>query len=428
MKKALIITYYWPPSGGSGVQRWLKFAKYLPEFGWEPIIYTPENPDMSITDMALLNDVSPDLKVLKKPIWEPYGLARLFKKKGAAQNTGVVKEQGSWIQKLSLWIRGNVFLPDPRVYWVKPSISYLISYLKSNPVDVIITTGPPHSMHLIGLGLKEKLGVKWVADFRDPWSKLDFFKKYKMTKSSKNKHLKLESQVLQKADLCLTVSKYWENDFKALGANRTACITNGYDDDDFVDYSPNKEDCFIIGHFGLLNSFRSSPALWSSLDSICEENDLFKEKLEIRLCGVVDNQVLEQISKYNHLSSRINYKGYLSHSEIIKEYEQSALLLLLLNDSDIANGHLPGKLFEYLKCRKPVLALGLEKSDVSEILDATQCGSVCGFDDSKEIKKVILNAFDSFVAQKREINNEEILKYSRNNLSKVLAKTLDKLF
>ena len=153
MKKALIITYYWPPSGGSGVQRWLKFAKYLPEFNWEPIIYTPENPDMSIQDADLSNDVSANLKVIKRPIIEPYALGRLLGGK-VAQNTGVVSHSKSLKHQLSLWVRGNCFIPDPRVWWVAPSVRFLKSYIEKEGIELIVTTGPPHSMHLIGLKLK----------------------------------------------------------------------------------------------------------------------------------------------------------------------------------------------------------------------------------------------------------------------------------
>ena len=157
-KRLLIITYYWPPYAGGGVQRWLKFAKYLPEYNWTPIIYTPENPSYSLQDQSLLEDVSEKLEVIKRPIWEPYDLANIFKNKNSKEslNTGQTNKS-SKSKKVLNWIRGNFFIPDPRKFWVKPSIAFLGKYLEANPVDAVITTGPPHSMHLIGLGLKNCL-------------------------------------------------------------------------------------------------------------------------------------------------------------------------------------------------------------------------------------------------------------------------------
>jgi len=207
MKQVLIITYYWPPTGGGGVQRWLKFAKYLPEFGWKPVIYTPENPDFEIKDDSLLKDVDSVTVVLKQPIWEPFGLYRKLLGKTATQKQGVIEPSGSsLLSRFSLWVRANLMIPDPRKFWIKPSINYLVKYLKKNPVDIIITTGPPHSMHMIGLGIKKKLDIPWIADFRDPWSDWDVLDLLKISNTARRKHKTLEHQVFKHADKVLTVS------------------------------------------------------------------------------------------------------------------------------------------------------------------------------------------------------------------------------
>lgn len=197
LKKTLIITYYWPPAGGPGVQRWLKFVKYLPEFGIEPIVYCPENPNYPIRDESLVNEIPKNITILKQPINEPYGLASLFSKgKSKSISSGVIPKakKQSWIEKTMLYVRGNYFIPDARKNWVKPSVDFLSVYIKEQHIETIITTGPPHSLHLIGLQLKEKLGVKWLADFRDPWTTIGYHKDLKLTASSKAKHLDLEKK------------------------------------------------------------------------------------------------------------------------------------------------------------------------------------------------------------------------------------------
>ena len=284
MKKVLIITYYWPPAGGSGVQRWLKFSKYLPEYGWKPIIFTPENPYSEINDIDLYSDISNDTEIWKIPIWEPYSIKdKLFGKGANVQSSGIILNNNSFKNRLLKWIRGNFFIPDPKIYWVKPSIDFLVKKIKSEGINCIVTTGPPHSMHLIGLGLKKLLpDLNWVSDFRDPWSELDILEEFNLSTRSKLKHLKLENQVLKTADLVLTVSKTWLDDLKRLGAKNIELITNGFDDEDFV-FEKKDNDKFIIGHFGLLNHLRNPINFWKTLNDICKRDPMFNKKLEIHL-------------------------------------------------------------------------------------------------------------------------------------------------
>ena len=284
MKKVLIISYYWPPAGGSGVQRWLKFVKYLPKNNWKPIIYTPENPYFEIKDEKLLSNVPVEAEIWKTEIWEPYALKdKLFGKGNKSQSAGVISNKNSLKNKVLNWIRGNIFIPDPKVYWVKSSVRFLKKKIKAEGIQHIITTGPPHSMHLIGLDLKtQNTELKWIADFRDPWSELDLLDEFHLSKSSRDKHKRLEREVLQMADVILTVSESWVNDLKRLGAKNVALITNGYDSTDF-DLKPKKTDKFIIGHYGLLNHLRDPRNLWKTLNKLCEDNKELNSKLEIHL-------------------------------------------------------------------------------------------------------------------------------------------------
>ena len=186
--KVLIISYYWPPSGGSGVQRWLKFVKYLPKYGIKPIVYTVDNPSYPILDDSLVKEISKDITVLKGKIWEPNQLLSFFSKNKKQDSAGFLNDNPSFFSKIILYIRANMFVPDSRCFWVKPSVKYLKKYIKDNRIDTIITTGPPHSVHLIGLKLKKNLNVKWIADFRDPWTNIDYFHQLPFSKRTVKKH------------------------------------------------------------------------------------------------------------------------------------------------------------------------------------------------------------------------------------------------
>ncbi|MEO0900708.1 MAG: glycosyl transferase family 1, partial [Bacteroidota bacterium] len=194
MQKVLVIVYYWPPAGGPGVQRWLKFVKYLPHFEIEPIVYIPENPSYPIVDTNLVKEIPEDVQILKQPIREPYAFASLLsKKKTKSISSGMIPEKkASPLAKFLLWVRGNFFIPDARKLWVKPSIRFLSKVIEENNIETIISTGPPHSLHLIGLGLKQQHNVQWIADFRDPWTSIGYHKKLNLTQSSQKKHKYLE--------------------------------------------------------------------------------------------------------------------------------------------------------------------------------------------------------------------------------------------
>ncbi len=431
-KKVLIITYYWPPSGGGGVQRWLKFAKYLPQNGWEPIIFTPENPEFPVIDKSLQKDIATDLKVIKYPIWEPY---QLFKKisgrpSNERVNTGLLFDDKKigFTEKISLWIRGNLLIPDPRIFWVKPAARYLKkNWGKLNP-DLIVTTGPPHSMHLIGMRLQKKFNVPWIADFRDPWSKLDFLQRFNPGRKAIKKQQNLEKKVLNSASAVLTVSPNWRKDIQGITDKKVAVITNGFDTSDFEMTKPEKRaEKFRISHMGIINSLRNPKALWQSLTELGDEIPGFKEDLELFLAGTVDPGLLNDIKEYSFLKDKIQVVPYLPHSEVIKEYKKAACLLLLLNDSEIAKGHIPGKLFEYLASGTAILALGPVDSDVSKIIEENSAGITIPQNDKDALKKSIAVFYRKYKENILEQQSENIKEYSRENLTKKLANFLNEV-
>jgi len=428
MKKVLIITYYWIPSGGAGVQRWVKFAKYLRQYGWEPIIYTPENPEYPSIDYSFEKDIPADITVLKTPIWEPYNVYRnLTGKKNQAINAGFIsenKKQG-WKDKLSIWIRGNFLIPDPRRFWIKPSVRFLSDYLKENPVDAIITTGPPHSMHLIGMGLKKNFpSLPWVADFRDPWTNIDFYKDLNLTWFADKIHHKLEREVLQNADTVLVVSRGMEEEFAPMKPKKLQVITNGYDESDVQVGTLALDGRFSISHIGTLNAARNPRIVWKVLSEICAENVDFKKDLQIQLVGKVDFSVLEDIQSYG-LQEQLLKIDYLSHSEAIAKQNSSQVLMLLINQSGNAKGILTGKFFEYLAAKRPILAVGPTDGDAAVVLNETGAGVIVDFADEQETMTAILNYYNQYKKGTLSVQSESVERFSRSSLTGELAGLLD---
>lgn len=427
-KRVLIITYYWPPYTGSGVQRWLKFAKYLPEFGWQPVIYTPENPDYGLKDNSFLQEISDSCEELKYPIWEPYQLLQFFKGKSKQSNIGLVKsnQSKSFKDKVLNWIRGNLFIPDPRIFWVKPSIRFLKKYLKDNPVDIIITTGPPHSMHLIGLGLKQQLGLKWIADFRDPWSKLDFLDQFLVTSWSRKRYESMERRVLKYSDLVIGTSWSMQDFLQNFDASKYHTITNGFDTTDFEKPNSTPIDQFIISHTGLLNENRNPKFLWKALNEFCKTNSSFDQVLQIQLTGLVAGSIIQEIESYPYLKSKLDLKGYQDHQTVIKQNAKAAVLLMLINNTHNANANIPGKLFEYLAVKRPILSIGKKEADASKIVAETNAGLTIEYDNEEGIKRAIQQLFSDFTYKKETVlEDHQIKQFSRKELTKHLVSLLD---
>ena len=423
MKKVLIITYYWPPAGGSGVQRWLKFSKYLPENGWKPIIYTPDSPSFDVKDEDLLSDIHPEVEVWKSSIWEPYSLKEKIFGKSESSNSGIIQEKSSTKNQILNWIRGNIFIPDPKVYWVKPSIKFLSKKIQKEEITHIVSTGPPHSMHLIALGLKKRLpNLKWIADFRDPWSELDLLEDFKLSQKSRKKYQELEKEVLEIADTTLTVSEAWVESFKRLGSSNVQLIKNGFDEDDFVE-EEKKNDNFVIGHFGLLNHLRNPKNLWKALNDICEEDPEFKDKLEIRISGNIDTEVFQSITQNFHLKNKVLHLEYLSHKEVLNQYYQSSVLLLLLFNSKSGKGNYPGKIFEYFAAKRSILSFGPDESDAKKLIEKTKSGVYIPYSE-ENIKDIVYQIYTDNI---KTISSDDLSQFKRSVLTKKLADLLNKM-
>jgi glycosyltransferase involved in cell wall biosynthesis len=423
-KKLLIITYYWPPAGGPGVQRWLKFVKYLPDFNVQPIVYIPENPTYPIIDNGLQSEVSEKAIILKKKILEPYGFASFFgKNKTKKISFGIIPNQKkqSFLEKTLLWVRGNIFIPDARFLWVKPSVKYLKKYIEENQIDTIVTSGPPHSLHLIGLQLKKELNIKWFADFRDPWTTIGYHKALKLSSSAEKKHKALEKEVLTTADTIIVTSKTTKVEFQAITSQPIEVITNGYDVEKVTKQSLDEK--FTLAHIGSFLSERNPRILWKALKELIKENRDFKRDFQLKLIGAVSQEVLDTISEFR-LNDFVLNLGYVSHQEAVEHQRKSQVLLLIEINSNDTKSIIPGKLFEYIVSERPIIALGPEGSDFAEIITSTNTGVFFLYDELEQLKALLLKYYNLYKEQNLKVHAVGLQQYSRKSLTEKLSKLI----
>jgi glycosyltransferase involved in cell wall biosynthesis len=419
MKKALIITYYWPPAGGSGVQRWLKFVKYFRDFCIEPIVYTVENANYPILDASLQNDIPNEIEILKQPIWEPNNLLSFFGKK-KTESAGFLNPNPTFLGKILQYIRANYFIPDARKFWVKPSVKFLKEYISKNNIDVLITSGPPHSLHLIGLQLKQELGVKWISDFRDPWTEIDYFHQLPLSKKAIEKHHQLEQKVLKLSNAVLVVGETMKQNYQPFNKN-IFVVTNGFDGE--IEDANNLDAAFSITHIGLMNADRNPAMLWKVLAEILTENNDFANDFKLKLIGKVDDSVKNDIEKFG-LSKNVSLIDYVSHNEVVEFQKKSQVLLLIVNNVPSAKGILTGKIFEYLMAKRPILAIAPVNGDLAEILNNSNAGKVVDFNDEISFKNHILELYSQFKNGTLTINSSNVNQFHRRELTKKVSEII----
>ena len=422
-KKVLIITYYWPPSGGSGVQRWLKFSKYLRDFNIEPVIYTVDNPSYPIKDTSLESEIPLGLEVLKQPIFEPNSFLSIFGNNKKKESAGFLNPNPTLLGRFFQYVRANYFIPDARKFWIKPSVKFLSNYLKNNEIEVVITTGPPHSMHIIGLALRDKFKIKWISDFRDPWTEIDYFQQLPLTKKANKKHHQLEQEVLEKSDMVIVVGETMKKKFLKHNHN-IEVLTNGFDSYEnslTIELDSN----FSITHVGLMNADRNPTILWEVLYEISSENIDFKNNLRIKFIGKIDDTVIQDIQVFN--TNNIVRIPYLDHDEVRKYQASSQVLLLSINHVPSAKGIITGKIFEYLQAKRPILGIGPEDGDAAAILKKTNAGNIVGFNNKVELKTAVLKLYKDFKEEKLFVKSTNIEQFHRKNITRQLAQVIKKV-
>ncbi|MBU6221009.1 MAG: hypothetical protein KGQ50_10170 [Bacteroidetes bacterium] len=397
--RILISLYYWPPPDGAGVHRWLKFVKYLRNFGWKP-----------------------------------FSLYRKFKGKkrdskidlGHLVNIKTYVQKG-WKERLAIWIRGIFFIPDSSLFWVNPSVRFLSDYYNKNKFQAVISSGPPHSLHLIALKLKLKFNIPWMADFRDPWS--EYFSSLMLTKWAVNKHNTLEKRMLQMADKVVVIGKNMKmQNFENAGIH-SDIVMNGFDieDNQRLEKPLVKKDKFTLLYAGTLSQRRNNSLFWKVIKSLIDTNELFASKLNIQLVGKVDSSVSEDIKKYN-LESFIDIVDFIPSEEVVKRQMEATVLLLFVDNFEGAKWVLTGKFFEYLASNIPILALGPIGGDLSAEITNTSSGLLADYNDEESMEKAISIFFNKYLDQSIfSFQNKNIEKYSRLGLTQKIASLLDEM-
>lgn len=427
-QKILIVTYYWPPSGGSGVQRWLKFVKYLPDFGWKPYVCTPDNPALVQRDESLLQDVNPEAEIIRLPIWEPYNL--FFKISGAGKDSVIkpselsLQKKKTLFQKMASWIRGNFFIPDPKIFWVKPAVKFLHQYLKEHDIHNIITTGPPHSVHLIGLRLKKKNpSLNWIADFRDPWSEWSFLDSFNMTSIVKARHRRLERNVITTADHVLTITPYYVGRFGKLSRRSVELIPNGYDEDDFknIEYKIPRQ--FTIRHVGIVYDMANPQPLIKALEILLNKIPALSTELAVEFVGEV-NATFRQAFENSKAGEAVRFHQPVPHKELMALYGETSVLLLNIDGYRHAEGLLPGKLFEYIATGLPVLGIGPVEGNAATLLKSSGAGVMFGKDQAEDIAAFIHDAYQRWKKSEPARTAKDNTAYSRKTLTGMVARLL----
>ncbi len=437
MKKVLIITYYWPPAGGPGVQRVLKFAKYLPEFGWQPIILTVQNGEYPAYDESLFSDIPKECKVYKTPAIEPFSLYKKFTGMGSDEAIPVAaltEKKNSWKKEFAHWIRLNLFIPDAKIGWIPFAVKAGKHIIRNEKPNIIFSSSPPPTVHLIAKKLAKWSGIKWVADFRDPWTEIYYYQ----TSNKKRNNLRLkidkmlEMKALLNADKITAVGETMLNLFTSkcndiLNENKFFTIENGFDKDDFKNLSNEKFERFTLLWAGNMNKTQNAPALFEALKDLLMTKKIDKNKILLKFVGDIAPEIVQTINK-SELKDIFEIKNYLPHNKIVKLMKKAHILLLIIGNLKGNKFILQGKLFEYLASNNPILAYGYINGDAHQILNRTNAGSLFDYNDVTNTEDFILKYYNLWLKNKKkdDFNFGEIEKFSRKSLTKRLVKIFEK--
>jgi len=433
-RRVLVLTYYFPPSGGPGVQRMLKFVKYLPEVGWRPDVLTVREGAYPARDPTLRADVPDAVEVYRTRSWDPYQLYAWWT--GQSRNDAVVQgsvegEEVGWKQWVARWIRANVFVPDARVGWVPFAVLLGKALLEDQTYDAILTTGPPHSTHLAGALLQWMAATPWVADFRDPWTDINYYQELPHTHWAQRMDEALERMVLRRAQAVSTVSPSWRDllrrKVRREAGDRFHVIQNGYDESDLTRSEHAVEtNIFSVTHVGSLYASRNPTGLWSALQRLREEGAV--PDLRIRLVGLVDPPVREALRRHG-LNDITEFVSYVPHEEAVAYMQQAGLLLLSIEDFPAATGMLTGKIYEYLATGRPVLGIGPSDGDAASLLQKTDGGALFERSDTESMASFVRRHYQAWVDGEPETgaDPDTLQSYRRRSQSTILGQVLNEI-
>ena len=429
MRTLLLITYHWPPSGGAGVHRWLKMSRYLPAHGWRVVVFTPENPERPVVDDSLQQDPGPHVEVLRGRLWEPYGLYKtlLGRERDAAMYSGLMLPRDAGrreriMQRVGLWVRGNLLIPDARRFWIRPALRELERHWSAIGADVVVTTGPPHSTHLIGKRLAARRRVPWVADFRDPWTGIDFVARLGLTPPARWWHERLEAAVITSATRVVTVTPGWARDFERMFGRPVDLVMNGFDPQDFAGEIDAPVRPRTLCYFGSMDASRDCPALWQALATLRAQGVPGSESLRVELHGAVDGSIIDSVHAHG-VEDQVAVMPYRPHADAVRAMRRSALLLLVINRGGQARSAIPGKCYEYLAARRPVLLIGDTDADAASLLRDLDAGCSAGHDDVAAVTGILRDFLSQGGAPPP--TRADIDAYSRASLAAQYADLLD---
>lgn len=424
MKKVLIITYYWPPSGGAGVQRWLKFAKYLPQYGWQPVVLTvdPDRASYPQRDESLLEEVPEQCLVYTTRSFELYDLYKWVTGKKQVPFGGFAdSSHESALQRLSKLVRGNLLLPDPRRGWNRYAYRRAVELIREHGIDTVVTTSPPHSTQLIGLKLRRHLPIRWIADLRDPWTDIYYYNQFGHTPPALALDRRYERRVVEQADQLITVSQDVKRLFAAKTplpvAQKIVVIPNGYDPGDFTPVPVTDNKRKVITYTGTISEAYDIDALVHAL-SLLEAP--LRSSLLLRFVGNLPASV-EQKFRATGLSMELT--GYVDHARSVQYLMQSDLLLLVIPRVKNNAGILTGKFFEYLASLRPVLAIGPVDGDLAAIMQETRCGHLFAYDDAPGMYQYITQVLQGQAPPLTPV--ESARQYSREQLTGKIVQLLN---
>ena len=434
MKKLLIITYYWPPAGGPGVQRILKFAKYLPDFGWLPLILTVTDGEYAARDESLIKEIPEAVKIFKTPSLEPFRIYKKFvgiSEEKSVPTAVLAEKEKNWKQKIANWFRINFFIPDAKIGWMPYAVLRGKKIIKEFNPDIIFSTSPPPTVHLIAHHLNKHSGIKWVADFRDPWTEIHYYENQNRLAFADYLDKCFEKKILKAANSIVAISQLdIETDFAAKSSPEKCWhIPNGFDEHDFegFDFRQKSGKKFILLHLGAIGKERNPINLFKVIAELAKSNRISTETFTLRLIGNIENEIRESIAS-EKISEFVEFNDYLPHIEALSETVNASAMLLLVTQSEKNKRILPGKTFEYMRTLRPILALGPEKGEVDRILSETGCGIMIEYQNKEKIYNYLLKMINDW----REGNylNESfefIKKYERKNLTGELVKIFENL-
>lgn len=430
MKKVLIITYYWPPSGGPGVQRVLKFAKYLPCFGWETAILTVKNGEYPAIDETLLNDIQGNCTVYKTKSAEPSALYKKFTGMNTRDSIPVstlAQNNVTWKQKLSNFVRLNLFIPDAKIGWIPYAVREGKKIIEKEQPDIIFSTSPPPTVHLIAAKLAEWSNLEWIADFRDPWTNIHYLQQQSINSVSKLINKNLEKKIIERCTAATCVSNNFVDLLTTTKRHKFTVITNGFDSEITRSASKNTGK-FTILYIGGLASTRYYPDFVLLLAKLLNNRQIDPARTEFQLVGSIDNGILEDIrEKLKHVPNIIKHTNYVTHPIALEYMHQANLLLLFLEKGKDYEGHIPGKLFEYLSTGNQILCIGNKEGDTAQIINKTNAGKTFEPCEIDKIEYELISQFNCWNnnVREQEINTDEVNKYTRKKLTQKLAKLFD---